>query len=757
MVSESSLTKVGLAIKLCKTNILFSHHQMTVKKAFKVLILCMTIAKSNFAQQTIQITTKSNVLLLETDKNNSLLSSYIGEKLAHENEYPTIQTLDKYRPGSDDLLNNREAYIASGSLNLLEPALTVTHADGNKSTVLTFAGVTTKQIDENRKLTRIVLKDVKYNFQVVLNYLAYKEDVIEQWAEIAHQEKGKVVLNKYASANLTLSGKKFFLKNHYSGATREMRSDEQQLLHGIKTIDSKLGTRTNLLHSSSFMVSIDQPATEDLGEVIAGSLEWSGNFKLDFETFDEYYLRITAGINNFSSDYTLKAGEDFVTPRFVYTYTSYGKGMASRNLQNWARNYQLLDGKGERLTILNNWETTYFDFNDEKLNELTKDTKKLGVDVFLLDDGWFGNKYPRNGSTSGLGDWQYNKQKLKNGISALGKEATASGVKFGIWLEPEMVNPKSELYENHPDWIIRQPGRKEYYMRNQLVLDLTNSKVQDFIFKTVDDVFKEVPELAFIKWDCNSLIYNANSPTLKNQDHFYIEYVRGLNNVLERIRRKYPKIPMMLCAGGGSRVDFAALKYFTEFWPSDNTNAYDRIFIQWEYSYYFPSIAIDNHITDMGQQPIKFKTDVAMMGKLGYDVRVNELSKSDLLFSQDAVRTYNSLKDIVWHGQQYRLQDPYDNKIASVAYVNDAKDQAIVFNYYVATLFTNGVILPIKLKGLVPDQNYTIEEINLYPGTKSPMESNKVYTGDFLMKIGFNPEVNANRTSVVLRVKSINK
>ncbi|WP_175632489.1 alpha-galactosidase [Pedobacter ghigonis] len=723
------------------------------KKYFTLFALFMATGLMSYAQKTIEIATRSNVLILETDQDQALLSTYLGKKLANSSEYPAIQKLDKYKPGSDDLLNKREAYIASGALNLLEPALSVTHADGNKSTVLAFSDVKTEQLDQNRKLTSVILKDPKYNFSVTLKYLAYyNENVIEQWAEITHREKGSVVLNKYASANLTLSGKKFFLKSHYSGATREMRSEEQQLLHGIKTIDSKLGTRTNLLHSSSFMLSIDQPATEDLGEVIAGSLEWTGNFKLEYETFDEYYVRVTAGINNFSSNYTLKAGENFITPRFVYTYASNGKGEASRNLQNWARNYQLADGKGERSTILNNWETTYFDFNDEKLNELTKDTKKLGVDVFLLDDGWFGNKYPRNGSTSGLGDWQYNKQKLKNGISALGKEATASGVKFGIWIEPEMVNPKSELYENHPDWIVRQPERKEYYMRNQLVLDLSNPKVQDFVYQTVEDLFKEVPELAFIKWDCNSLIYNANSPTLKNQDHFYLEYMRGLNSVLERIRKKYPKTPMMLCAGGGSRVDYAALKYFTEFWPSDNTNAYDRIFIQWEYSYYFPSIAVDNHITDMGKQPIKFKTDVAMMGKLGYDVRVNELSKNDLLFSQHAVQNYNSFKDIVWHGQQYRLQDPYENKIASIAYVNDNKDQAVVFNYYVATLFTNGVILPIKLKGLDPAKKYKIEEINLYPNTKSPIDKEQVYSGDFLMTIGFNPEVNSYRTSVVLKV-----
>jgi len=729
---------------------------MIFKKSLKLFLIFMTIGQSNFAQKTFEITTKNNVLVLETDKDNSLLLSYIGKKLKNTAEYSSIQSLDKYKPGSDDLFNKREAYIASGSLNLLEPALTVTHADGNKSTELTFSRVEEKQIDQNRKLTSIVLKDAKYNFEVSLHYLSYfNEDVIEQWVQIVHKEKGDVVLNKYASANLTLSGKKFFLKNHYSGWGREMRSEEQQLLHGIKTIDSKLGTRNNLLNSSSFMISIDQPATEDLGEVVAGSLEWTGNFRLDFETFDEYYLRLTAGINNFSGNYTLKPGEEFITPRFVYTYSANGKGIASRNLQNWARNYQLLEGMGERSTLLNNWETTYFDFNDEKLNHLIQDTKKLGVDVFLLDDGWFGNKFPRNNATAGLGDWQFNKQKLANGISALGKEATANGVKFGIWLEPEMVNPKSELYENHPDWIIRQPERKEYYMRNQLVLDLSNPKVQDFVFNTVDEVFKEVPDLAFIKWDCNSLIYNANSPTLKNQDHFYLEYVKGLNSVLERIRKKYPKIPMMLCAGGGTRVDYAALKYFTEFWPSDNTNPFDRIFIQWEYSYYFPSVAVDNHVTDMGKQPIKFKTDVAMMGKLGYDVKVNELDEKELLFSQNAVKIYNSIKDIVWHGQQYRLQDPYENKVAAISYVSETRDTAIIFNYYVSTLYNAKNAISIKLKGLDPDKMYKIEEVNLYPGTTSPIDSQRSYSGDFLMTVGINPEADAGRTSVVLKVMTL--
>ena len=709
-----------------------------------------------FAQKTILISTKNNCLALEVDKDSAVLQTYFGKKLQSDSEYININALNKFSIGNDFLYNRREAYVASGSLNLLEPALSVTQANGDKSTVLKYISHQQKQLDENRTLTSIVCEDPVYKLQVILYYQTYKnEDIIEQWVSIKNNDKRAIVLNKFASANLTLQAKCFYLKEHPSSYGAEMNSEEQKISSGIITLDSKLGTRTNLLMSSSFMVSLDKPATETEGDVIAASLEWSGNFRIDFQRFDDYYMRITAGINNFASNYTLQPNEVFETPRFVYTFSNAGKGLASRNLQNWARNYQLLDGKGTRLTLLNNWETTYFDFDDKKLSNLIQDTKKLGVDLFLLDDGWFGNKYPRNNAHAGLGDWQYNKQKLKNGISSLATEALNNGIKFGIWLEPEMVNPQSELYQNHPDWIIREPGRAEFYMRNQLVLDLSNPKVQDYIFNVIDGLFKESPNLAFIKWDCNSLIYNAHSPFLKNQDHFYIEYVKGLYAVLERVRAKYPKLPMMLCAGGGSRVDYAALKYFTEFWPSDNTNPFDRIFIQWEYSYYFPAIATDNHVTNSGNQSIKFKTDVAMMGKLGFDIRVNELSENDLHHCQDAVKLYNNIKDVIWYGQQYRLQSPYQEEVAAISYVDDAKDTAIIFNYFVAITSVSDVNIPIKMQGLDASKQYSIKEVSLYANTKSPIDETKIYSGDFLMNIGYNPQANARRTSVVLVVSAV--
>lgn len=708
------------------------------------------------ATTTIHISTAHNSLFLQVAADGRLVQTYYGTRLEQPEEYPYIATLDTFIPGSDDLYNQREAYVSSGALNLLEPALTAIHADGNQATVLHYVRHEVAQLDHNLSHTRIYLKDPRYDFFVTLHYKAYAaEDVIEQWTEISHNEAGNVQLDKYASANLTLQANRFFLQSHHSGWGREMQRDEEELKHGIRTLDSKLGTRNNLLLSSSFMLALAERATETSGEVIAGSLAWTGNFRLDFEPFDENYLRITAGINNFASAYTLAAGDTFSSPAFIHTFSGSGKGQASRNLHAWARNYRLPQGNGPRLTLLNNWEATYFDFDENKLKGLVKDAKRLGVDVFLLDDGWFGNKYPRDAANAALGDWQPNKKKLPNGFAALIKEATKNDVKFGIWLEPEMVSPKSACYEQHPEWVVRQPQLPEYYMRNQLVLDLGNPEVQDFVFHTVDEMLQENPDIAFIKWDCNSLIYNAHSSHNSNQSHFYIAYTQGLYSVLERVRAKHASIPIMLCAGGGSRVDYGALKYFSEFWPSDNTNAFDRIFIQWEYSNYFPAISIDNHVTDMGKQPIKFKVDVAFMGKLGFDIRVDELPETDLLFAQQAVKTYDKLKKLIWTGDLYRLQDPYQHKAASVAYVATDKDTALLCNYHMPTTYTTTILNPIKMQGLDAKKKYKIEEINLYPGTHTPIDASRTYSGDFLMKIGFNPQTSSKRSSVLLLVTAI--
>ncbi|WP_219223450.1 alpha-galactosidase [Pedobacter antarcticus] len=720
-----------------------------------LISLCLVNQVGKAQDITIPVETKNNALVLQVNQNKDLSNIYIGKKLGNPAEYENIP--GHYKQGtdySDGTLNS--AYSTAGSRNLFEPAVTVTHADGNKSLDLRYVSHKVTRTDNNVSLLSILVKDPVYNFEVVLNYKSYyNEDVIEQWSVITHQEKGNVILHKFASANLYLQSRKYWLTQYHGDWATEMKPEEVQLTHGIKTLDSKLGTRANLFQPSVFMLSLDKPATEDEGTVLYGSVEWSGNFRVDLELDNKDNLRLIAGMNNYASDYTLKPKEVFTTPAFLYTMSDKGKGDASRNLHNWARNYRILDGKGNRLTLLNNWEATYFDFDEPKLFELIKDTKKLGVDLFLLDDGWFANKYPRNGDVTGLGDWGVNKKKLPNGVASLVQEATKNGVKFGIWIEPEMVSPKSELYEKHPDWVVKQPQRPEHYLRNQLVLDLTNPKVQDFVYGIVDDLFTKNPDLAYVKWDCNTVVFNAYSAHLKNQSHFYIEYMRGLYQVLERIRAKYPKVPMMLCSGGGGRVDYAALKYFTEFWPSDNTDPLERIFMQWEYSYFYPSVTSSNHVTDWGKQPIKFRTDVAMMGKLGFDIVVSKLSANELKFCQNAIKSYDAVKSVIWQGDLYRLADPRVNSIASLVYIDDKKSTGVMFNYLVSNRYGEGSKLPVRLKGLDPNKTYRIKELNIYPETKTSIDETKSYTGDFLMTVGFNPEVNEKRTSVVLQINEI--
>ncbi|HUC79279.1 MAG TPA: alpha-galactosidase [Flavisolibacter sp.] len=704
------------------------------------------------AQETIiPVETASTALVLQVAKNKDLNILYLGEKLSQAGEYANVSTA--YRQTEDYTGMLASAYTSAGSRNLFEPAIEVVHADGNTSLDLKYQSHKTEQQDNNVSLTSIVLKDPVYPFWVTLYYKTYRaEDVIEQWSTISHKEKKPVTLSKFASANLQVKAGSYWLRQYHGDWAREMQPEETLLTHGIKTLDSKLGARANLFQPSLFMVSMDKPATEDAGSVLFGSLSWTGNFRIDLELDNQKNLRILAGINNYASAYSLKPNEEFTTPVFLYTLSNEGKGKASRNLHNWARNYKLVDGKGNRLTLLNNWEATYFDFNENKLAELLKDTRKLGVDLFLLDDGWFANKYPRNDDRAGLGDWDENRQKLPNGIAYLVKEAKANDVKFGIWVEPEMVNPKSELYEKHPDWVIKQPGREEHYFRHQLVLDLSNPAVQNFVFGVVDDLLTKNPDMAYIKWDCNAVIYNAYSAHLKNQTHLYIEYVRGLYNILEKLRKKYPTIPMMLCSGGGGRADYAALQYFTEYWPSDNTDPLERIFMQWEYSYFFPAIASSNHVTEWGKQPIKYRVDVAMMGKLGFDIVIGKLQPKDLAFCQNAVKLYDSVKPLIWQGDQFRLTDPRQHNVASVLYMDKGQSSGVLFNYLVNNRYGSGSTHPIRLKGLVPTKKYRLQEVNLYPETRSTILSSKTYTGEYLMKVGFNPDVRAGRNSVVVRI-----
>ncbi len=697
-------------------------------KKFLSLALAVFLLSMLHAQQGKQILleTKNISLVLSVANNQRVTQSYLGKKISGTTGYT--------------FSGGREVYLTAGMENQFEPAIRMVHADGNPSLELKYVSHQTSKKD-NVTTTDIVLRDPMYPSEVVLHYTTYfNEDVIKTWTEIRHREKKPVLLTQYASSMLHFTADEYWLTQFHGDWAREVNIVEEKLTNGIKTIESKLGTRTNFYQTQTFMVSLNGPSTETEGELIAGSLGWTGNFKYSFEVDQRNGLRVISGINPFASEYYLQPGEIFTTPEFIFTYSLNGKGQASRNLHRWARNYAILDGNGQRMVLLNNWEATHTSFNEKRLVELFDEGKKLGADLFLLDDGWFGNKFPRNDDKAGLGDWQEDTTKLPSGIGYLVQQAEAKGIKFGIWLEPEMVNPKSELYQKHPEWILKLPNREENYGRNQLVLDLTNPKVQDFVFSIVDNLMTKNPGVAFIKWDCNRSMTNAYSPYLKEkQSHLYIEYTRGFYNVMERIRAKYPKLPIMLCSGGGGRTDYEALKYFTEFWPSDNTDGLERIFIQWGYSYFFPSLTMSAHVTSMGKnQSLKFRTDVAMMGKMGYDIRVNNFTPQEIQFSNEAVKTYKRISDIIWKGDLYRLVSPYDEPRAVLMYVSEDKNKAIVFNYNTTTR-RKDIFSRVRLQGLEADKKYRLKEINLFPGTKSAQPDNdKVFTGDYLMNIGLN-------------------
>ncbi|MGV3504674.1 MAG: alpha-galactosidase [Adhaeribacter sp.] len=711
----------------------------TFLTAFLLLLSASLKAQST---QSIVIETK-DLHLVYTVQKNKLYQSYFGKKLSSGQEYGKAKA------------STHEAYIPSGTYNLFEPAIKLTHADHNPSLDLDFQDVETQKLDDNLTQTRIHLKDPKYPVDVYVCFsAASKENVIRTWTEISHQEKKPVTLHNFASAMLHFDASEYWLTQFHGINKGEMKMQESKLTSGIKTIDSKLGSRAHMYQTPVFFVSLDKPSDENSGELIAGTLAWSGNFQFSFELDEKNSLRVLAGMNPFSSTYQLEPKKKFITPEFIFTYSDQGKGPASRNFHDWGRKYGVLDGDKPRFTLLNNWEATFFDFNQPKLDTLIHDAARLGVDMFLLDDGWFGNKYPRDNDKAGLGDWQEDRKKLPEGIGHLVKQSTKEGVKFGIWLEPEMVNPKSELYEKHPDWILKLPNRDEHYYRSQLVLDLSNPKVQNFIYELVDDLLRREPGIAYIKWDCNRMMTNAYSPYLKDkQSHLYIEYVQGLYKVLDRIRGKYPHFPMMLCSGGGGRVDYGALKYFTEFWPSDNTKGYERVFIQWGYSHFYPALAMCAHITTMGQESLKFRTDVAMMGKLGYDIQFTGMSEKEWAFSKNAVQTYKGFSDVIYYGDLYRLISPYKEDRAVLMYVNDKKDKAVLFSYTLHVRDRHYYLAKTRLQGLDPNKQYTVKEVNLFPGTKSSFyDHGKTYSGDYLMKVGIGVSSTNQLTSSIFEI-----
>ena len=683
----------------------------------------------------VRVASPGTELLLDAQAGKELKVIYFGARLAD------ADLLSVSAAGTCGC----NAYPAYGMQCPSEAALGVTHSDGSLATELLVETVS-QSIENGAQITRVRLKDIVYPFYVTICWRAYQDvDMIETWTEIENLEKKPVTLTRFDSGFLPVRRGEVWL-SHLTGTwANEGRLVQEPLNAGVKLIKNKDGVRNSHTSHAEVMFSLDGKPQENTGRVIGAALCYSGNYELRIDTGDTDWHQFFAGINPDNSSYTLAPKEVFRTPELALTWSDEGLSGASRNFHKWARSHKMAHGDRLRKILLNSWEGVYFDINEAGMDQMMSDIASMGGELFVMDDGWFGVKYPRITDNCALGDWQVDPKKLPAGVPGLVECAKKHGIKFGIWIEPEMSNTVSELYEKHPDWVIKAPQREPVLGRGgtQVVLDLGNPAVQDFVFKVVDDIMTENPEIDYIKWDANMAIMNHGSQYLPKdrQSHMYIEYHRGFAKVCDRIRAKYPDVTIQACASGGGRANYGVMPWFDEFWVSDNTDALQRIYMQWGTSYFFPAIAMASHISAAPNHqtfrtiPIKFRIDVAMSGRLGMEIQPKNMTPDEIELCRNAIREYKEIRPVVQLGDIYRLVSPYDGlDMASMMYCSLEKDKA-VFYWWKLETFCDQHFPRVRMAGLDPDKLYRVHELNRIDNVPLPYEG-KVFSGKFLMDSG---------------------
>lgn len=713
-----------------------------------LLMLCVLVALTgqaqNVAKKVFDIPSGNLKLTLMVGEDDRLYQLWFGDAQTKV-EVPTRMPA-----------REREFLPCYGNGVITEAAIQATHTDGNTSTDLHYISHKTESVAEGVEQTVISMRDPQYNFFVDIYVKSYPQmSMMEIWNTLRHDERGgKVVLYKYASASPLIKAPEYWLTQFCGRYKHEATMKEEKLSEGIKVLDSKLGVRANQFRMPSFILSTGSPAKENEGDVYAASLKWAGSFELAFEVDWSNNLRVLTGINPKGSQYYLERGDTFTTPAILWTFSDQGKGMSSRNFHSWADAFSIRDPQKDRPVLLNNWEATHCDFDEERLVGLFEGANKIGAELFLLDDGWFGNgEYSRDDDKHGLGDWQPSAKKLPNGLAHLSRQAIKRNVDFGIWLEPEMVNPQSLLYNEHPDWIISQPKREPILGRHQEILDLTRPEVQQYEWNIINSTLSPAPDITYVKWDCNRYVTQPGSSYLAPhlQSHLLIDYNINLYKLMDRFATRFPNVMAMLCSGGSGRIDYGSLQYFHSFWPSDNTDPLDRIKIQWGFSHFFPAKTMSAHVTRMGKRHLKLAIDVALSGAFGIDLALDKATDEERRQLAEGVKLYKeSIRPLIMQGELHRLVSPYDTPLAALSYISPDKSLGVAFFYQTA----DGNVPNVKFTGLDPEKQYTLTELNVWAG-ETPKFPTATYTGQQLMDKGLSNPLSSQFESAVVQLKSI--
>jgi alpha-galactosidase len=611
-----------------------------------------------------------------------------------------------------------------------EPALKATFPDGNREVVLQYVD---HQLAHDS--LEITLRDAGSALTARLHYRAYPASgVIERSSRVENRTSQAVTLESAQSAAWTFSpgsdASLHYLTGRWAG---EWQLQSEQLPVGKRVLESRRGS-TSAEVNPWFAVAQDG-GDEERGAVWFGALGWSGSWRISLERSSTAQMRVTGGLNPFDFAYPLAPGESLDTPPFYAGFTPHGMGEASRLLHQFERHHILpgSDQRPLRRVLYNSWEATEFNVTEAGQMALAEKAARLGVERFVVDDGWFGQ---RNSDRAGLGDWYVNPQKFPHGLKPLIDRVRALGMDFGLWVEPEMVNPDSDLYRRHPDWAMNFPGRPRTEARNQLVLNLARDDVKDYVFGWLDRLVSE-NDIALLKWDYNRNWSEPGWPEapLTGQKTIWVRYVQNLYDILDRLRANHPKLEIEACSGGGARVDLGMLRRTDQVWTSDNTDALDRLTIQNGFTYAYAPHVMMAWVTDVPHwlnnrtTPLKYRFLVAMTGALGIGSNLNKMTGEEAVLATKMIAVYKEIRGTVQNGRLYRLRSPVHSDFSAVQYVSQDGRQVVLFGFLHSQRFGQATP-PVLLQGLTPEATYRVRP------TDDALKGSEAVSGAYLMHHG---------------------